>query len=687
MALRPSSFAVCLLVLGFAGTTVFGQGAIEGPPIDQLLARVPDGATWQDLAPDLRADLERRASVVLARDRLSWGLTGLQEKLTFLSSTPTSAMTENIDRVLSVTFASTLPGGFRMARDIESADLRHNLLRLYLGITDDRGYMLYNHPEFRGWDGMPVKELQLLDHEHLAAMASWYRQTEDGLRQIPDGKLTPLEKALRAKSYFATRAGKYFDRPAVALSGSMNYAAFYSLPVEQRPFASDAELLDAYNASMFSEFREVNMGTLDAFLFDHESEFNPTVLEQQGMSDALAKGVLRLGGLYRSRVQARPDKGRRCTIFSPAERQANWDAFTAQQISNADGSETLEAYARRFEDLAAQRRTSMQALGRLTVERLFPDGSPDLSREQRMRVIDELSRETRPAMMMATLQAALDTVTGTDAASRRVMEAVAKLPSVGGAYSPGDAVRAADKAQILEMWNRVRAFIKREYGGYRVDIAALIPAEPTIAPTGQSQSALGGQVFLSLGDPTTLASLSSTLMHEIKHAIDQNSHAAVEGSAWEGAATSVERQLWPLFIAEAMAGQEALLPVARIVTEIDNVRFAATTDATLRIFLRESCDGDAPDTIAYAEGIVRSYGYSDETVLRLRSRRAHSSWQYLEYDYGYAMYAELLKYLQDGVGPKTRVDAYLLQACGLPSPNKDEAAVESLKACIRDRKT
>ena len=438
---------------------------------------------------------------------------------------------------------------------------------------------------------------------------------------------------------------------------------------------------------MFSEFREVNMGTLDAFLFDHESEFNPTLLKQQGMADTLAQGILRLAGLYRSRVQALPEKSRRCTIFSPAEREANWDAFTAQQISNADGSETLETYARRFKDLAAQRQSTMQALGRLTVERLFPDGSPDLSREQRMRVIDELSRETRPAMMMATLQAALDTVTGTDAASRRVMEAVAKLPSVGGAYSPGDAVRAADKAQILEMWNRVRAFIKREYAGYRVDIAALIPAEPTIASTGQSQSALGGQVFLSLGDATTLASLSSTLMHEIKHAIDQNSHAAVEGAAWEGAATSVERQLWPLFIDEAMAGQEALLPVARMVTEIDNVRFAATTDATLRIFLRESCDGDAPDTIAYAEGIVRSYGYTDETVLRLRSRRAHSSWQYLEYDYGYAMYAELLKYLQDGVGPKTRVDAYLLQACGLPSPNKDEAAVESLRACIRDRKT
>ena len=182
-----------------------------------------------------------------------------------------------------------------------------------------------------------------------------------------------------------------------------------------------------------------------------------------------------------------------------------------------------------------------------------------------------------------------------------------------------------------------------------------------------------------------LASFSSTLMHEIKHAIDQNSHAAVEGAAWEGAATSIERQVWPIFIEEAMAAQAALLPVARLKTEIDNVRFTATTDATLKIFMRESCGNDEPDTIAYAEEIVRSYGYSDPKVLRLRSRRAHSSSQYLEYDYGLAMYTDPLSYLQNGVGSTPRVDAYLLQACGMPSPKKNEASIDDLRACIRDR--
>jgi hypothetical protein len=232
----------------------------------------------------------------------AWGQSGLQQKADLLFSAPTPAMTENIDRILSVTYASELPGGFKMSRDVENADLKRLLVRIYLTITDDRGYMLYNHPDFRAWDGLPVKGLQLLDHEHVRAMALWQRQTEDELRKLPDDTLSPLEKALRAKSYFTTRAGKHFDRPAVGISGSMSYSNLYSRPIEQRPFPDDTALLDAYNASMFTEFRDVNMGTLDAFMYDYKSEFNLASLKELGMSDALATNVLKLGRLFLTRT-------------------------------------------------------------------------------------------------------------------------------------------------------------------------------------------------------------------------------------------------------------------------------------------------------------------------------------------------------------------------------------------------
>jgi hypothetical protein len=306
---RLLSFVGALIVFAYTVPYVRGEGlsketSKENPPIEQLLSRVPDGATWQDLPADLRADFQERASSLLVRDREAWGLSGLQQKEDLLLSAPTPAMTENIDRVLSVTFASELPGGFKLARDVENADLRRLLIRIYLTITDDRGYMLYNHPDFKGWDGMPVKELQLLDHEHVKAMAVWLRQTEDSLRNIPDSRLNPLERALRAKSYFTTRAGKYFDKPAVAMNGSLGYSGLYKRPMEERPFSSDEALLDAYNASMFTEFREVNLGTLDAFMFDYGDEFDKTALKDKGMSDELANNILKLGNLYRTRTQA-----------------------------------------------------------------------------------------------------------------------------------------------------------------------------------------------------------------------------------------------------------------------------------------------------------------------------------------------------------------------------------------------
>jgi hypothetical protein len=228
-----------------------GASVIEG-----ILSRVPEGTTWQNLAPDVRSDLEKRADVMLAQDRKDWGLTGLRQKENVLLLSPTPAMIENIDRILSIKFSSVTPNGFKMTRDVSNVDLKRMLVRIYLAITDDRGDMLNNHPDFMGWDGLPVKELQLLDHEHVAAIATWLQETDSGLRALSDASLTTLEKALRDKAYFKTRAGKHFDRPAIALSGSTGYSALYTLPAAKRPFANDAALLDAYNASMLGNGKD-----------------------------------------------------------------------------------------------------------------------------------------------------------------------------------------------------------------------------------------------------------------------------------------------------------------------------------------------------------------------------------------------------------------------------------------------
>ncbi|WP_245267988.1 hypothetical protein [Rhizobium sp. 42MFCr.1] len=645
---------------------------------------VPDGTSWQDLTPDLRAALENRAEAVLAADRESWGLSGLRTKEDQLLNRPSPAMVENIDRILGFTYQSDLPNGFKMSRDVPNAELKHLLIDIYLGKTASRGYLLYNQPEWRGWDGLPIEGVPLVDHEFYAALGQWYQQIEDSLRKIPDDKLTSTERAIREKTYFATRAGKHGDKPAVGRSGGMDYTGLYKLPANIRPFKSDEVLLDAYNASMFPEFRDVNVGTLDAFYYDYEPEFDHDALIEYGISEETAARILKIGRLYLTRTQALPDRDKRCTVFSKASRDAAWDTFTADLLSNADGSETMESYAQAFEDVAARRLSDMRSLGVKTFERMFPEGFMAITPEQRKKIIERLMNENRPAKMQDALLDALDGA-GAEAAANKVREAIKNQPMVGGDYAEGEPVRETDKKQILDMWEKQRAFVEREYGGYRLDIASLIPDAPIILTVGQNQFTLGGDVTLSLGVKQNLVSFSSTMLHEMKHAIDQRSRAPVEGAAWEGAAYTVERHPWPAFIEEAMADQQELLPIARLKTEIDNVRFTATTDATLKVFLRESCSDGEPNSIDYVKAIVKGYGYDDDQVLSLRSRRAHRGTQYLEYDYGFLQYMNLLSYLQKGIGETPRVDAFLLQACKMPSPRADEDAVDDLKACIRER--
>jgi hypothetical protein len=660
--------------------------AVSAPlDIQALLSQVSDGASWQDLSPGLREEFERHAADLLRKDRMSWGRPGLAEKERILAEQPTQAMRDNIDRVLSVEYASLLPNGFALERDVKNPALRRLLIRLYLVSADRRQYLLFDHPDFRAWDGNPIREFHLLDHQHVATMAAYTSDLETQLRMIPDAELDETEKALRAKSYFITRAGKHFHRPPVGISGSFAFATTYAWPPERRPYAEDKALLDAYNASMFAEFQEVNRGTLESFVLDYDKEFNETWLKNQGMAPDLIKAVLKLGNLYRTRVLAHPDRDKRCTLYSAEDRSDNWDAFTASQLANADGSETMEGYAASYAALAQQRLAGMQDLARSTLDRLFPLNSSDLGEAQRATVLAQVSAATRPAGMLETLYAALDSATGTTTASDKLRAAVRDQTMVGG-YATGEILRPDDQATVLEMWEKVRAYIQREYSGYLVDIASLLPRTPTITTTGDTCFASAGVVSIGLKNAWNKASLYSMVLHEAKHAIDQNSHAPVEGAAREGAATSIERQVWPLFIEEAMASEAAKLPLARLITEIDNVRFTATTDATLKIFLRDSCAPDQPDTIDYAKQVVAGYGYTDPAVLALRSKRAHASTQYLEYDYGLAIYAGLLNYLQAGVGESPRVDAYLLQACGMPSPAKDHAAIDRLTACVHARR-
>jgi hypothetical protein len=115
---RLLSFAGALIIFAYSAPNVRAEGlsnetSEEGPTIEQLLSRVSGDATWQDLTPNLRADFEKHASLIFAQDRQLWGLSGLQQKEYLLLSAPTPAMTENVDRILSISMLLNYPAGSR----------------------------------------------------------------------------------------------------------------------------------------------------------------------------------------------------------------------------------------------------------------------------------------------------------------------------------------------------------------------------------------------------------------------------------------------------------------------------------------------------------------------------------------------------------------------------------------------
>lgn len=682
--LRCGCFAFVLAVTA-AGAAHSSAQETSLAPLEELLSQISPDATWQTLSSLQRQQFERHATLVLERDRRNWGREGLAAKERVVLTERTQAMRANIDRVLGVKFAADVPEGFSLERDVVNTELANALVGVYLIEMSERAYLLYNHPDYRGWDGQKLTDLPILDDIERKDLAAYASAIETRLRSLDEARLTPIERAVRAKSLFTTRSVKHLGDPPVGPWGSFDLAAMHSWPVERRPYLEERALLEAYNASMFAKFREVNRGTLGSFMYNYETEFEKTALDEHKMPPALMASVLKLGNLYRTRTFAHPDRDRRCTIYSAEQRAADWDTFTAAQISNADGQESMESYAETFSKLAQARVPAMRQLAIDVVNRTFPRGSKVLTEAQRTAVTGQIAAEARPAAMLDTIYAALDKATGSSGASDALRAAAGDQPMVGG-YADAEPLRPKDSEALGEMWEKARAYVVKHYSGYDVDLAPLIPARAKISTVSEGAFALGGEVNIGLKKAWNKASLYSTVLHEMKHAIDQNSHRAVEGAASEGAATSVERQIWPRFIVEAMAGESERLPLALLITGIDNVRFTATTDATLKLYLRKSCDDGQPDTVDFVKQIVASYGYTAPDVLALRSQRAHNSTQYLQYEYGLVSYTDTMSFLERAVGNGVKVDAFLLQACGLSSARKSQAHVEKLASCVKNRR-
>jgi hypothetical protein len=703
MLSRRSTFIVALSFAGALGSAGCSSDATEASSSSEdelrgatsmisLLAQVPAGTAWKDVKPSIRARLARNAEAFYAKQRHDWGVRGLDEKEERILDAPTAAITTNFDLILKFVLSPDIPETFTPSTDITNPELAKQMRRFYLAyIASNRHQLLTKNPAFKDWDGGDVTDLSSVYEPSVTeAFNSYAGDVEKKILALPASSLTAVEAALIRKAAFTARAIRTnrFNYTGTAPEKLYDLMSYYPATPKAHIFKDDEDFLLTMNAVTFGKLAFMNVGTVDAFNWDYDGLVDPGYMQELGLDPAsvAGKSFLTLAGWWKERVNAHADADKKCTIYSKADRRDIWDNFTARQRTNADGSETFENYGASYDTTVAARLVELKAVATGAVDAAFDATSPLVTPAQKADVLAAIQAETRPAAVLETIYAALDRVTGGTAASTALKAEFANLEMVGG-YAAGEAIRPADVATVNAMWAEVKAYLASQYGGLTVDISALAPAT-LVVTTGSASTAAstpsGPVINIGLKTKKSKVTLYSTLLHEGKHAIDFASHASVQGSAWEGAAVLVETMVLPKLLDQVMSTPDAKrrIPFYRLGEKIDSVKLTSTTDATLKVFLRSSCGNGQPDSIAFAKGIVKSYGYTDEPTLIARSQRAHFGSQYLEYEYGQVQYAGIVSWFQGQIGSARTIDPYVLQGCGMPSPARDAAAVAKLKTCL-----
>jgi len=187
----------------------------------------------------------------------------------------------------------------------------------------------------------------------------------------------------------------------------------------------------------------------------------------------------------------------------------------------------------------------------------------------------------------------------------------------------------------------------------------------------------------------------SILLHELRHAVtyayrhtasDVSKAAADEGPAVEGSGVAVEDMLLEAFMRDVLKDDLAFA-LYNLDYGIRDARFVGTTVATLWRYLRTECStATSPDTNDFAKGIANDYGLTGD-LATTAALRSHAGTQYLQYISSGLQIVQDIAFLQTQIAPDVTVlDPYVLFACNLNTPRRDETYVSKLKQCLAEVK-
>jgi hypothetical protein len=687
--------------------------AAGAPELLGVLARVPDDAHWADVAPEAKLALGRAAAATQARFRDAWGQAALAAKEAALLECGTPETSRALDRFLGLVLLPDRPG-FRLAA-VQDAALRTALVRVYLAaFAAERAAISYpdhRYPDL-DWDGRsPFDSFAQPDAAAYADIRAYAGGVVASLRGVAGDALPPAERLVRERALFAARelaaggflrdgmGGRDLELPCqLSGAGSEIVLAYRDGAGPPAGLRDDAGVVAQFNAMYLpgTRLQWADTGTRAAALSyglctqDIEADIDEHVAPRHAAA-ARAMHLLRRWWVDRLRALPLPPR----TLYTDADRALVWDAFTSSQHTDNDGRETMEQLAQRTLALGAAQAARYRELATRAVAAIFPDDTV-LRPAERARVLGEIGTLRQFASMRHAVAAVLDHAQDTvDGPAARAWEAAfrAHVAYLGGRVDPHGNVDPADVAQARAMFREVQAWLAKRYEGYPVAFAALFDRIGIVIDADASPfTGADGTIRLGLGVSRPLLEHYSQIIHESRHAVrawtvahaaDPARVATDDGVALEGSGVAAEDLLRDEFLRATVHDELAVL-LYQVEFGLRDARFIATTQATLQRYERGADPADARSTEEAARAVALAYGLTGPLADTL-VQRAHAGTQYLQYVYAGERVKDDLAWLEHAIDPAghVRLDPFILFACNQDTPQRDEAYVARLAACVK----
>jgi hypothetical protein len=699
------SGATCASVVWAPPADTGGEG------VQAILQAIPVTAKWAELPAAVKIQLQTHADKRLAAFRARWGAESLARKEMILLGCPTPEMTAAIDDYYGKNYDTVLPAGFSL-KDIRNTTFSRALVSHYLAtIAAYRATLTYPGRKLpnRDWDGTSLFDsIRLPDRQTYEDIKAFSARVVADLRAIDDTLLSDNERALKQVVLFDARgiaaggfSGDSYGGSDMEVSCEIMtiindvVQGFHVDGGRPKIFPSDDAVLREINAAYLhsTRLKWVDVGTVASTIHLNLCRGDDVDLERyvgKPASSEIARGMVLLRNWWIERLAGSAEARNKCTTYSARDRARIWESFSADQRSNNDSSSSMSTYRAQLESYRVAKIAKYRDAANLALQQVFPDNTV-VTDSQRRQVVAAINAETAFGLLIEKVTAALDAAQGAVNGPAAVVWKNAfatKLERVGG-----DLPR--DEATIRGMFDEVKTWVGARYAGYPIDVASLFSRfQFTVNDTGGAETDTStGSIKFGIGTQRSKMEYYSLLLHELRHAVafawrntapDKSKVATDTGTALEGSGVAVEEILLAPFLKEVLKN-DLVYALYSLDYGIRDARFVGTTDATLQKYFRDGCSGDnEPNTIDFVKRIATSYGLTGDKANTL-ALRAHAGTQYFQYISAGVQIVDDIMYLQQQIDPggKHQIDPFVLFACGLNTPRRDQTYVAALKACMK----